>query len=41
MNSIAILHSGGDDISKREVSDLTFFESKVVTIKTIVERGEY
>ena len=40
MNNIAILCSGGDDISQREVSCLTFFESKVVSIKTIVARGE-
>jgi len=40
MSKIAILCSGGDDISQREVSDLTFFGSKVVSIKTIADRGE-
>ncbi len=40
MSNIAILCSGGDDISQRKVSYLTFFESKVVSIKTIVDRGE-
>jgi len=38
MNNIAILCSGGDDISQRKVSYLTFFESKVVSIKTIAAR---
>jgi len=40
MSYIMILCSGGDDISQREVSDLTYFGSKVVSIKTIVDRGE-
>ena len=41
MGNVAILCSGGDDISQRKVRDLTFFESKVGSIKTIAERGEY
>ncbi len=40
MGNIAILCSGGDDISQREVSNLTSFESKVRSVKTIGARGE-
>ena len=40
MGNIAILCSGGDDISQRKVSGLTFFVSKVGSIKTIEARGE-
>jgi hypothetical protein len=40
MNNIAILCSGGDDISQRKEKRFSFLESKVVSIKTIVARGE-
>ncbi len=40
MSNIAILCSGGDDIFQRKVSDLTFFASKVRSMKTIGARGE-
>jgi hypothetical protein len=40
MGSIAILCSGGDDISQKEVRGLTFFESKARSVKTIGARGE-
>ena len=38
MRSIAIVCSGGDDISQRKENSFSFFESKVVSIKTIVDR---
>jgi len=41
MNNIAILCSGGDDISQREEKLFSSFESKVISIKTVVTRGEY
>jgi len=41
MNCTTILCSGGDDISQRKENSFSFFESKVILIKTIAARGEY
>ena len=41
MNNIVILCSGGDDISQRKENYFSLFESKVISIKVVVTRGEY
>jgi len=38
MNNVAILCSDGDDISQIKEKFFSFFESKVISIKTVANR---